>query len=87
MAGLGRKSFSPGDVLAANEVNGFLMDQSVMVFANVAARTAAIPTPSAGMVTFLVDTAAVEVFDGVDYTSIGGAAAAAGFPDFLLMGA
>jgi hypothetical protein len=86
MAGLGRKTFTPGEVLTAAHVNGFLMDQSVMVFADAAARTAAIPTPTAGMVTYRIDDAAVEVFDGTDYVGIGGAGAA-GFNEFLLMGA
>lgn len=53
MTGLGRKVFTAGEVLEASEVNGYLMDQSVMVFAGTAERTAAIGTPTEGMVTYL----------------------------------
>jgi hypothetical protein len=38
MAGLGRRVFSAGEVLTAANVNGYLMDQSVMVFDDDAAR-------------------------------------------------
>jgi hypothetical protein len=55
----GRKTFVGGDILLASELNGFLMDQSVMVFDDAAARTTAIPSPSEGMVTYLKDTDAL----------------------------
>jgi hypothetical protein len=42
--GSGFKTFSPGDVLTASDVNNFLMEQSVMSFADSAARTSAIGT-------------------------------------------
>jgi hypothetical protein len=63
MAGLGRKEWSPGDTLNAADVNGYLMDQSVMVFAGTAARASAIPTPSAGMVAYSTATS-LQVYDG-----------------------
>jgi hypothetical protein len=78
--GLGRKVFTAGEILAASEVQGFLMDQSVMVFADAAERTAAIPSPQAGMHTFLTDTDSIEVYDGssfVSANSLGGSIAAA----------
>jgi hypothetical protein len=62
MAGLGRKVFTAGEVLTAANVQGYLMDQSVMVFASSAARSSAIPTPSAGMVSYLSDTSALQVY-------------------------
>ena len=62
MAGLGRKVWSAGDVLAAAEVNGYLMDQAVMVFATEAARSSAIPAPSQGMVAYLQDTSSLQVY-------------------------
>jgi len=70
MSGLGRKVFTAGEVLAAADVNGYLMDQSVMVFADAAARTAAIAAPSEGMLTYLVDTSAYESWDGSAFISI-----------------
>lgn len=58
----GRKVFVPATVLNATDVNEFLMDQSVMVFAGTAARSSAIGTPSAGMVTYLTDAAKLQVY-------------------------
>ena len=72
MSGLGRKVFTAGEVLAAADVNGFLADQVVMVFANAAARTAAISSPAAGMMTFLVDVAQVNVYDGSAWVEVSG---------------
>jgi hypothetical protein len=56
MAGLGKKTFTAGDVLIAGDVNSYLMDQTVMNFATVAARSSAIPVPSTGMVSYVGDT-------------------------------
>lgn len=62
MAGLGYKVFTAGEVLTAANVNGYLMEQSVMVFAGSAARSSAIPSPSAGMVSYLTDTSTLQVY-------------------------
>jgi hypothetical protein len=51
-----RKVFVANEILTAADVNTQLMDQAVMVFDDDAARTAAIPSPSEGMVTYLRDT-------------------------------
>ena len=67
----GRKVFTAGEVLQAADVNDFLMDQSVMVFAGTAARGSAIPSPSEGMVTYLADADVVEVFNGSSFGPIG----------------
>jgi hypothetical protein len=69
MAGAGAKLFVSGDVLTAAQVNTYLMDQTIMKFANVAARTAAFggagePTLAEGMFSFLTDTDALEYYDG-----------------------
>ena len=76
MAGLGRKIFTAGDVLTASDVQNYLMDQTVMNFAGTAARSSAIATPTEGMVTYLADTNAVEVYDGAAYVSVGGSSGA-----------
>jgi hypothetical protein len=55
MAGAGFKTFSVGEVLTANNVNTYLMQQTVMVFANSSARSSAIASPSEGMLTYLAD--------------------------------
>jgi len=62
MAGLGRKTFTAGEVLTAANVQGYLMDQAVMVFADSSARSSAIGTPTQGMVSYLEDTSTLQVY-------------------------
>ena len=65
MAGAGYKLFATGDVLTAAQVNTYLMQQTVMVFASSAARSTAISGVLAeGMVSYLQDTNTLEVYDG-----------------------
>jgi hypothetical protein len=49
------KVFSNGDALTGGELNTYLMNQSVMVFATTTARDAALTTPNEGMVVWLQD--------------------------------
>lgn len=70
MAGLGRRTWTAGEVVTAANVQGYLQDQSVMVFASVAARTAAIATPTEGMVSYLSDTKGMDVYDGAAWKRI-----------------
>jgi hypothetical protein len=67
----GRKVFTAGEVLQAADVNDYLMDQSVMVFAGTAARGSAIPSPSEGMVTYRSDDDVVEVYNGASFVPVG----------------
>ena len=67
----GRKTFTAGEVLQAADVNDFLMDQSVMVFAGTAARGSAIPSPTEGMVTYRSDDDVVEVYNGSSFVPVG----------------
>jgi hypothetical protein len=70
MAGAGYKLFATGDVLTASDVNTYLMQQTVMVFANAAARTTALSGVVAeGMLSYLKDTNAVEVYDGANWVA------------------
>jgi hypothetical protein len=62
VAGAGFKVFQDGNVLLASEVNTFMMDQMIMVFASAAARDAAILSPSEGMFAFLKDVDKLTVF-------------------------
>ena len=72
MAGAGYKLFNTGDVLTAAQVNTYLMQQSVMVFADSTARTTALSGVLAeGMLSYLVDTNAVEKYDGAAWSAIG----------------
>jgi hypothetical protein len=73
MAGAGKKTFASGEVLTASDVNGYLMDQAVMKFADSSARGSAIASPSEGMVTYLDDTNAIEVYDGSAWTGVSNA--------------
>jgi hypothetical protein len=49
------KVFTNGSVLNASEINDNLMNQSVMVFSNATARSAALTAPVEGMLTWLED--------------------------------
>ena len=51
--GSGFQTFTAGSVLTASEVNNYLMEQSVMVFATTAARDSAITAPEAGMTAYI----------------------------------
>ena len=72
MAGAGYKLFATGDVLTAAQVNTYLNEQTVMVFADSAARTSALSGVLAeGMMSYLQDTNSVEVYDGSNWVSVG----------------
>jgi hypothetical protein len=66
---MSRKVFTAGQVLAASDVNNFLMDQTVMSFAGTAARGSAIGTAVEGMTTYLEDTNYLSVYDGASWAS------------------
>ena len=83
MAGLGYKVFTAGEVLTAANVNGYLMDQTVMVFDNTSARSSAIPTPSEGMVSYLKSDDSVTKYNGSAWVEI----SPEPLSPFLLMGA
>lgn len=68
MAGAGFTTFTDGQVLTAAQVNNYLMEQSVMVFATAAARTTALPTPSEGMFTYRTDANILEYYDGAAWS-------------------
>lgn len=73
--GLGFIEFSTGDVLSAAAANGYLASQTVMVFANAAARTSAITTPYEGMFSYLKDTNSTEYYSGSAWVALGGGGA------------
>lgn len=70
MAGAGFKSWVDGDILTASDVNTYLMQQAVMVFADASARSTAITAPSEGMVTYLTGTDAIEYYDGSSWVGV-----------------
>jgi hypothetical protein len=72
MAGAGYKLFATGDVLTAAQVNTYLMQQSVMVFASATARNTALSgVVSEGMVAYLLDTNDLTIYDGAAWNSFG----------------
>jgi hypothetical protein len=72
-AGLGYIEFATGDILTAAAANGYLASQTVMVFADAAARTAAITSPQEGMFSYLKDSNSTQYYSGSAWVSIGGA--------------
>lgn len=66
MPGSGRKVFAASSVLSSSDVQNYLQDQAVMVFAGTAARGSALGagTVSAGMVSYLTDVDQIQHYDG-----------------------
>jgi hypothetical protein len=69
-AGLGFKTFAVGEVLSAANVNGYLM-QGVLVFANAAARDAAITSPQEGQFAFTKDNDSLWYYSGSAWVASG----------------
>ena len=84
MAGLGWRSFVASEILTAANLQGYAVDQSVMVFASVAARTTALAAPSQGMVSFLSDSGTSWMYYDLYNvtTNPGGAKTAGWYPTF-----
>jgi hypothetical protein len=76
MAGAGIKKFTVGETLSDVEVNEYLMDQTVPVFVNAAARDSAFggagePTLSEGRLCYLQSTKVVQYYNGVTWSDSG----------------
>ena len=70
--GSGFKTFTASSVLTASDVQGYLMSQAVMSFANSTARTTALGGGEVeGMVSYLQDTNTLEVYDGSAWVPVG----------------
>jgi len=67
LAGAGFKLFENGQVLLASEVNTYMMEQQIMVFAGTATRGSAIASPTEGMFAFLKDDDKLTFHDGTDW--------------------
>jgi len=66
--GSGFKDWAAGDVLTAADVDGYLMRQTVMTFADASARDTALSgVLDEGMTAYLEDTNEVTVYDGSDW--------------------
>ena len=84
---LGYKTWTAGEVLTAADLMGYLMDQTIPVFAGTAAAGSALPSPAEGQFRFLKDTDSFEVYTGSSWVSAGGGAGGGFEQTFLLMGA
>ena len=60
----GFKVFSTGEVLTAADVNDYLMEQSISIFADATARDAQITSPIEGMFCYLADTNELQFYNG-----------------------
>jgi hypothetical protein len=69
-AGLGFKTFTTGEVLTAADTNGYLM-QGVLVFADAAARDAAITSPQEGQFAYTKDVNGLWYYDGAAWVASG----------------
>jgi hypothetical protein len=73
MAGEGYRTWVPGEVITADNIQGYLQDQTVQVYPSSAARGSALTGYIAeGMVSYLEDTNAVEVYNGSTWVGLGG---------------
>jgi hypothetical protein len=68
-AGLGFRTFNTGDVLSAADTNGYLM-QGVWVFADAAARDAAVTSPQEGNFAYLKDTNVTTYYTGSAWANL-----------------
>jgi len=71
MAGAGYKQWTTGAVLTSTDMNTYVGDQVLMVFADSSARSSAVSSPTEGMVSYLKDTNAIEYYDGSSWSGIG----------------
>ena len=60
----GFKVFSTGEVLTAADVNDYLMEQSIGIFANSTARDAQITSPIEGQFCYLADSNVLMLYNG-----------------------
>jgi hypothetical protein len=72
MAGAGFKTWSTGDVLTASDLNTYVMQQSIMVFATATARDAALTSPSDGMFAYTTTTPAdtLSYYNGSSWVAV-----------------
>jgi hypothetical protein len=75
--------FVNGQTLPASRVQDYLMDQTVMVFADSAARTSALPSPTAGMVTYLQDSNDLWVYNFTAWVLVNPPEPPVVFPDIM----
>ena len=65
----GFKVFAVGEVLTAADVNDYLMEQSIGIFADSTARDAQITSPIEGMFCYLADSNVLQFYNGSSWAS------------------
>jgi len=65
----GFKVFGVGEVLTAADVNDYLMEQSIGIFANSTARDAQITSPIEGQFCYLADSNVLQFYNGSSWAS------------------
>jgi hypothetical protein len=68
--GSGYRTFVSGEILTAANVQGYLADQAVMVFADATARDAAITSPADGMICYLESTGYYQAYESASWTNM-----------------
>lgn len=68
-----RKVFVSDEVLTAEDVNDYLMNQAVMTFTNSGTRDGAILSPVEGMVIYLIDSNVYQTWSGSAWVDLGNA--------------
>jgi hypothetical protein len=72
MAGAGYKLFVNGNTISASDLNTYVQQQTVMVFADSTARTTALSgVVSAGMISYLTGTNSLETYNGSAWVANG----------------
>ena len=77
---VGRKEWVSDEVLSAADLDSYLMDQAVTIWANATARNSGILAPIEGQISYLQDTNLFQAYSGsawVDQASLAGNAVSA----------
>ena len=77
---VGRKEWAADDVLSAADLESYLMDQAVTIWANSTVRNSGILAPIEGQISYLQDSNIFQAYSGsawVEQNSLGGTANAA----------
>jgi hypothetical protein len=72
MSGSGRKIWDVGVKLASADLNAYVSEQVIYYYEDAAARTAAIGTPSQGLMSYRADVNIVEGYNGTRWVNMNG---------------
>ncbi len=72
---VGRKEWAADDVLSAADLEGYLMDQVVTIWANATARNSGILAPIEGQISYIQDSNLYQTWDGSSWVGLSVASA------------